>query len=140
MKKSILLWSIAFVLTVFTAIYQRMTGPTYPISGEAVIGSEVIKYKLDRTHGGEGDHLIKTNDAWTSIDMKRQNGKLFASLPYQPPAGKLLYHIVLQNGENAVKLPANGEVVIRFKGDVPVLFLIPHIIFIFGAMLLSTRT
>jgi hypothetical protein len=158
MKKSILLWSIALVLTVFTAIYQRMTGPTYPISGEAVIGSEVIKYKLDRTHGGEGDHLIeinadnenicaellwkryKTNDAWTSIDMKRQNGKLFASLPYQPPAGKLLYHIVLQNGENAVKLPANGEVVIRFKGDVPVLFLIPHIIFIFGAMLLSTRT
>jgi hypothetical protein len=158
MKKSILLWLIAFVLTAFTAGYQRMTGPTYPISGEAVIGREVIKYKLDRTHGGVGDHLIeinadnenicaellwkryKTNDAWTSIEMKRQNGKLIASLPYQPPAGKLVYHIILQKGENAVTLPANGEVVIRFKGDVPIYFLVPHIIFIFGAMMLSTRT
>ena len=158
MKKSVLLWLLAFVLNVLTAVYQRMTGPTYPISGETIINGDLVEYKLDRTHGGEGDHLIeinadnenicaellwkryKTNDAWTSIEMKRQNGKLIASLPYQPPAGKLVYHIILQKGENVVTLPANGEVVIRFKGDVPVLFLIPHIIFIFGAMLLSTRT
>jgi len=158
MKKAILLWVIAFVLTVFTAIYQRMTGPTYPISGEAVIGSEVIKYKLDRTHGGEGDHPIeinindetifgklfwkryKTNDEWTSVEMKRKGEKLIASLPPQPPAGKLVYHIVLQKENQVVTLPEDGEVIIRFKGDVPIYFLIPHIIFIFGAMLLSTRT
>jgi hypothetical protein len=158
MKKSILLWLIAFILTVFTAIYQRMTGPTYPISGETVLSSEVIKYKLDRTHGGEGDHPIevkvddkkvcgelvwkryKTNDEWTSVEMKRKDSKLIASLPHQPPAGKLIYDIVLQNENNVVTLPENGEVIIRFKGDVPIYFLIPHIIFIFGAMLLSTRT
>jgi hypothetical protein len=158
MKKSILLWVIAFVLTVFTAIYQRMTGPTYPISGEAVIGSEMIKYKLDRTHGGEGDHPIeinindetifgklfwkryKTNDEWTSVEMKRKGEKLIASLPHQPPAGKLVYHIVLQKEYEVVTLPEDREVTIRFKGDVPIYFLIPHIIFIFGAMLLSTRT
>lgn len=158
MKKSILLWLIAFVLTIFTAVYQRLTGPTYPIYGEAIVGNEVVQYHLDRTHGGEGNHPVeikvddeaicgellwkryKTTDEWTSVEMKRQNGKLIASLPYQPPAGKLVYHIILQKGENAITLPANGEVVIRFKGDVPVLFLIPHIIFIFGAMLLSTRT
>jgi len=158
MKKSILLWFIAFVLTVFTAIYQRMTGPTYPISGETNINGELVEYKLDRTHGGEGDHQIeisaddeticgellwkryKTNDEWTSIEMIRQDKKLVASLPHQPPAGKLLYHVVLQQEEKVVVLPEKGEVIIRFKGDVPVAFLIPHIIFIFGAMLLSTRT
>jgi len=158
MKKSILLWLIAFILTVLTAVYQRMTGPTYPISGEAVIGSEVIKYKLDRTHGGEGDHPIeviikdedisgqlvwkryKTNDEWTSNAMVRIDEKLIAYLPPQPPAGKLIYHIILQKNENAVTLPASGEVIIRFKADVPIYFLIPHIIFIFGAMLLSART
>jgi hypothetical protein len=158
MKKSILLWLIAFILTVFTAIYQRMTGPTYPISGEAKIGREVISFKLDRTHGGEGDHPIefsiedeticgeliwkrfKTNDEWTSVEMKRKGKKLIASLPHQPPAGKLVYHIVLQKENKVVTLPENGEVIIRFKGDVPIYFLIPHIIFIFGAMLLSTRT
>ena len=158
MKKSVLLWLLAFVLTVLTAVYQRMTGPTYPISGETNINGDLVEYKLDRTHGGEGDHLIeinadnenicaellwkryKTNDAWTSIEMKRQNGKLIASLPYQPPAGKLVYHIILQKNEEVVTLPADGEVIIRFKGDVPIYFLIPHIIFIFGAMLLATRT
>jgi len=158
MKKSILLWLIAFILTVFTGVYQRMTGPTYPVTGEVIINSEVVKYKLDRTHGGEGDHQIdiivvdetifgelfwkryKTNDEWTSNAMVRIDEKLIAYIPHQPPAGKLIYHINLQKNEDAVTLPASGEVIIRFKGDVPIYFLIPHIIFIFGAMLLSART
>jgi hypothetical protein len=158
MKISILLWVIAFVLTVFTAVYQRMTGPTYPNSGEAVIGSEVIKYKLDRTHSGESDHLIeievknksvcseltwkryKTNDEWTSLEMIRKGNELIASLPHQPPAGKLVYYVIIQKNNEVFTLPEEGGVIIRFKGDVPVSFLIPHIIFIFGAMLLSART
>jgi len=158
MKKSILLWLIAFVLTVTTAVYQRLTGPTYPVTGEVIINSEVVKYKLDRTHGGEGDHPIeinvddeticgellwkryKTDDEFTSVELVRGDGKLTASLPHQPPAGKLVYHIILQQEEKVVVLPEKGEVTIRFKGDVPIYFLIPHIIFIFGAMLLSTRT
>jgi hypothetical protein len=158
MKKSILLWLIAFVLTIATAIYQRITGPTYPVSGEVKIGGSQIEYKLDRSHGGGGDHPLeiitndkticgeliwkryKANDTWTSVEMTRQGNKLVAALPYQPPAGKLIYHIVLQKDKEAVTLPASGEVIIRFKGDVPIYFLIPHIIFIFGAMLLSTRT
>jgi cytochrome bd-type quinol oxidase subunit 2 len=39
-----------------------------------------------------------------------------------------------------MKLPPDQNVVIRFKGDVPIFILIPHIIAMFGAMLLSTRT
>lgn len=158
MKKSILLWLIAFVLTVLTAIYQRMTGPTYPISGEVEIGNEIINYKLDRSHGGEGDYQIdidikeeningflvwkryKTKDEWTKVEMVRQNGKLVGYLPHQPPAGKLIYHVILQKNGESIVIPEKGEVIIRFKGDVPTGFLIPHIIFIFGAMLLSTRT
>ena len=40
MKKSIWLWLIAFLLTIITAVYQRVTGPTYPVSGEATIDGE----------------------------------------------------------------------------------------------------
>ena len=158
MKKSLWLWVIAFVLTIVTAIYQRVTGPTYPISGEVILDDQTINYKLDRSHGGEGDHYVeivsedqsvcgeliwkryKTDDDWTPIEMKRQDEKLVAALPHQPPAGKLVYYVLLQKNDSVIKLPEEGEVIIRFKGDVPIYFLIPHIIFIFGAMLLSTRT
>ena len=158
MKKSILLWIAAFVLTIFTAVYQRITGPTYPISGEIKVDKELIEYKLDRSHGGEGDHPVeikvsdtaiigkllwkryKTEDEWTPVEMVRKDYRLIASLTHQPPAGKLIYKIILQKDNAVISLPEEGGVVIRFKGDVPVYFLIPHIIFIFGAMLLSTRT
>ena len=158
MKKSILLWIAAIVLTIFTAVYQRITGPTYPISGEVKINNEIISYKLDRSHGGEGDHQVelkiddesisgvllwkryKTNDDWIIVKMNRKDSRLIASLPHQPPAGKLIYKLELKKDEKIITVPDNGGVVIRFKGDVPVYFLIPHIIFIFGAMLLSTRT
>lgn len=158
MKKFFWLWLLAFVLTVITAAYQRITGPTYPLSGEVNINGELIQYKLDRTHGGEGDHPItinfndqkicgelywkryKTDDEWTSVDMLNKDGKLTALLPHQPPAGKLLYKIILQKDNTVVSLPEEGGIVFRFKGDVPIFFLIPHIIFIFGAMLFSTRT
>jgi hypothetical protein len=158
MKKSFWLWVIAFVLTVFIAIYQRVTGPTYPITGEFILDDQTINYKLDRSHGGEGDHLImihnndinikgllywkryNTDDQWDVDTMSFQSDYLTALLPHQPPAGKLVYHILLQKNDSVIKLPEEGEVIIRFKGDVPIYFLIPHIIFIFGAMLLSTRT
>lgn len=158
MKKSFWLWLIAFILTLLTAVYQRMTGPTYPVSGNVFVEGERIEYKLERSHGGEGDHPVeiniddekirgelfwkryKTNDDWSSSEMIRQNNKLVASLPHQPPAGKLVYHIVVHKDNEIVTIPESGEVVIRFKGDVPIAFLIPHILFIFGAMLLSTRT
>jgi hypothetical protein len=72
--------------------------------------------------------------------MIRQDQKLVGYLPHQPPAGKLIYHVILHMNEETIVIPEKGEVIIRFKGDVPAGFLIPHIIFIFGAMLLSTRT
>ena len=158
MKRSILLWIIAVILTVLTAAYQRMTGPTYPLSGETTLNGKTIKYALDRSHGGEDDHQIKiktddenisgvlewkrykTNDEWHSVEMQYENGILAGYLPHQPPAGKLMYRITLSKDSEKVFLNNNHPVVIRFKGDVPIFIIIPHVILIFMAMLFSTRT
>jgi hypothetical protein len=158
MKKSVLLWMLAFVLTVLTAVYQRMTGPTYPITGKVKIENKIIKYFLDRSHGGEDDHLIKintdnenvsgilewkrfkTSDFWTIDTMVYQKGYLTGLLPHQPPAGKLIYRISLSKNGESFNLNDGHPVVIRFKGDVPVFIIIPHVILIFMAMLFSTRT
>jgi hypothetical protein len=72
--------------------------------------------------------------------MRYSDGVLSAELPHQPPPGKLLYRIVLHHDDRAVFVPQDAPVVIRFKGDVPLSILIPHIIAMSGAMLLSART
>lgn len=151
------LWIFSFIFTIAIAYYQRKTGPTYPIGGKAEIAGQTVKYKLIRTHGGEDDAeiLIKnvnpglqgllkykrlgTDDEWVALEMKRDGQNLKAFLPNQPPAGKLMYHVALTDGTESVLL--NDEpTVIRFKGDVPAWVLIPHIIIMFTAMMMSART
>jgi len=83
---------------------------------------------------------FKTNDEWTKVEMKYFNGVHIAVLPNQPPAGKLVYQILLEKGNTKLTVPEDEPVVIRFRGSVPATLLIPHIIAMFLAMLLSTRT
>ncbi len=158
MKKNQLLWLLAFLITIFSAYFQRITGPTYPISGEVSLAKKIIEYKLDRSHSSNRNLKIqikvddenilgnvywkryKTDDEWTVVNMIRENDKLIAEIPPQPPAGKIEYRVELfQNGSSAL-IPEDEAVVLRFKDDVPALFLIPHIIFIFLAMLFSARS
>jgi hypothetical protein len=158
MKKSLLLWIFALLITVSTAVYQRLTGPTYPISGNIKINDVSIEYKLSRSHGGRSDHEVsisaensnlngtlyykryKTDDAWTKVEMENHDGKLRAFLPHQPPAGKLEYFLSVNYDKQDTKIPKDRSVIIRFKGDVPLIILIPHIIAMFLSMLLSNRT
>ncbi|MDP3148837.1 MAG: hypothetical protein Q8N83_06870 [Ignavibacteria bacterium] len=157
MKKNTLFWILAFVITAASAYYQRVTGPTYPLTGNTKLVNKEIKYKLDRTHSGFSNHPVqikmedknvsgnlfwkrfKTNDEWTKVEMIRRNDSLVAEMPAQPSAGKLMYKVSLNTGGKEIGL-TEQPVVIRFKGDVPLWILIPHVIFIFTAMLLSTRT
>jgi hypothetical protein len=158
MKQSVILWIIAFFLTVASAVYQRVTGPTYPVSGTARIGSNEIAFRLERSHGGETDAPVllfvddpavtgiirwkrfRTDDPWSEVPMERRDHSLAGALPYQPPGGKLEYTVTLLSaGQTAVVLPGS-PVVIRFRGDVPLFVLLPHILAMFLAMLLSTRT
>jgi hypothetical protein len=83
---------------------------------------------------------FKTNDEFTEVTMNYNDGKLQAHLPKQPSAGKLEYFIQLSEGENQIQIPDNEHIIIRFKDDVPMFILIPHIIAMFGTMLMSTRT
>jgi uncharacterized membrane protein len=159
MTRSTIFWVLALVITLASAYYQRTTGPTYPLAGKTVIAGKTIKYALDRSHGGESNAVIglktddasiggviewkryKTDDAWTPVQMKYDAGTgiLSAELPHQPPAGKLEYKGVLHVGNESIKLPAEGTVVIRYKGDVPAPVLIPHIIAMFVGMLFAAR-
>lgn len=158
MRKSILLWFIAVLLTIGSSVFQRLTGPTYPISGSAEFNKSKIDYTFLRSHSTSSNCEVKIklessnfkaylfwkrykmNEQWTVEEMKYDNGYFIAYLPAQPSAGKLEYQVKVSNGSDEIILPQNKNVVIRFKDDVPPYALIPHIIFIFLGMLFSTRT
>lgn len=154
---SVLLWIFAFIFMATIAIYQRMTGPTYPVRAKVSIDNQLIKGKLLTSSDSEGDASIsiaavdtaikgtykyrrfKSNDEWTIAPLKREGGNLIASLPHQPPAGKIMYSITLEKSGKTYEL-GKEPVVIRYKGKVPYYILIPHILFMFLAMVFSTRT
>ena len=154
MKKQTIFWILAAIITIGTAYYQRKTGPTHPIKHSVDIDGTEITTSLPRSHGGSTDREIdiavpaadiegqiiykrfKTDDLLDTIPMKRQGQVLIGYLPNQPPAGKLEYTVVLS--KDGRSYPVNNvPVIIRFKGSVPAFVLIPHILFIFTAQLLS---
>lgn len=155
MRRPAVLWLLALLITLASAVYQRMTGPSHPRRGKATLAGREFRYRLPRSMAG-GDAEIrvpavsaqtqgtlawkrnKTRDPWTYVPMTREGGELTAKLPQQPPAGKLAYRVILQDGNERVTL--GGEpVVIRFRGDVPLPVLVLHVTAMFAAMLAGTR-
>lgn len=157
MLHKLLLWLLAIIITLGSAVYQRKTGPTYPVDGSAQISGATVIYSLTRSHGGDSDQPVtvtaadttisgllvyrryKTNDSWTELEMSRQGENIQAFLPHQPPAGKLEYHLVLQKSGITLMIPSDKNAVTRFKGAVPKAVLFLHILLILLAMLVSTR-
>lgn len=154
-KKTLIFWAIAIVITLTAAWYQRVTGPTYPLDAAVTIGGIEYRFELIRSHGGDKDAEIRlpipgddvgaelkwrrypTQDPWTVTPFVRDGETLVAFLPVQPAAAKLEYFVSVHNGSGAVDVGGGRPVTIRFKGDVPAFVLIPHIILMFVAMLIS---
>ncbi len=155
-KKSFWLWLLALLLTMLLAVYQRLSGPTYPLKGKDTRPGLEIKYKFYRswtsykpmpvrvTVSGTVEYLDVIYSRFPVFDAKEQyvemkkKGSVYeAELPGQPAAGKLLYSIHgTTPTSGTIFLPS---VIVRFKGEVPAWLLILHIIAMFSGMLLAFR-
>jgi hypothetical protein len=156
--RSISLWVLAFLVTAASAVYQKITGPTYPVKGVVAVGNQEVRFRLPRSHGGAGDADIRlsvptqviggrlefrrfrSHDSWTRQALQREGDALVARIPHQPPAGKVMYCVLLWGDQEAPVALTPTPVIIRFRGGVPAWVLISHILVIFVGMLLSTRT
>jgi hypothetical protein len=150
-----LFWLLAVAITLASAVYQRMTGPTHSLRARAVVSGTEVKARLPRSAETLADAELsvtapapvagrlewkrfKTDDDWTSADLAREGDRLVGRLPRQPAAGKLMYKVVLtENGESKT-LTGDVPAVLRFKDPVPAWVIIPHILVMFTGMLLST--
>lgn len=158
-KTSIGLWIAAFVVTVLLAVFQRMTGPSYPIRGTAALPTgESLSYSLPRSDEGRGALKITvrapagatraflewrrfpTDEPYQTLVMAANaDGQFETRIPPQPAAGKVEYGILLEFQEGEISVPASETVVARYRGSVPAHVLIPHILAMFLSMLVSSR-
>lgn len=154
----ITLWILAFVITISSAVYQRMTGPTHPKRGHVNFQEQKISFRFLRSETVNKDALItlivpdtaiggfvkfvryKSNDEWTSMPFQREGDKLVAQLPHQPPAGKLMYFVFLTKNDQKLSLTGSDPVIIRYTGEVPAIILASHVLLMFLAMFFSNRT
>lgn len=146
------------VMTLTSVVYQRLTGPTQPVSGSLEINSQNIKFKLLRSHESTSDaemeiHVpdplisgvaqlrrFKSHDTLGTYNLRREGDNLIVVIPKQPAAGKVVYSISLIDSEGAKHDLTKNPVIIRFTDPVPIFVIIPHVVLIFAAMMLSTRT
>lgn len=155
MKKKAWFWILAVVITVSTALYQRMTGPTYEKEVRFQIENEEYITQLPRSHKGTDSCGIElpipasvkgilfykrypTDEDWSSTPFRESKNGQIAYLPGQPPAGKLQYFIGLRTNKRIIYIARHDPLIIRFKGEVPTGVLIPHVAVMFLAMLFST--
>lgn len=153
-----LLWIAAAIITLASVMYQRKTGPTYPVEGIYEFADQSIHYFFPRSQNtGENAEIViepseynfnamlmwkryKSHDDWMITPFTHTGDRLIAYLPSQPPAGKIIYRVKLRDDQGRSFSLTADPVTIRFKGEVPPFILIPHILAMFTAMLLATRT
>jgi hypothetical protein len=156
---TVALWVAAFVVTVLLAVFQRMTGPSYPIRGtEALPNGESVSYSLPRSNEGRDELRIAipapptasgailewrrypTDEPFRSQVMTANaDGQFETRIPPQPAAGKVEYQILLETANGLKSIPTLETVVARYRADVPAYVLIPHILAMFFSMLVSSR-
>jgi hypothetical protein len=158
--KKFVLWSVAFLITIGAAYYQRKTGPTYPKQIYVTLNDSVYKLKLVRSLALDERPEVKLKVYDTTVkailffkrfktdeeyqvtefsyraDPKEKG--LFAEVRQQPAAGKLQYYFEITDSKGTQSYFKNSPIVIRFKGGVPGFILLPHILMMFLAMLFST--
>jgi hypothetical protein len=157
MKRTALFWIVAVVITLFSLVYQRVTGPTYAVSGSVLINGKSIAYRLIRSYDGPDNAPVQmktddqsitgmlfwkrynTDDQWTLVPLTASEGTLKGELPHQPVAGKLMYKVELMHGDEGASLPGNGPIIIRFRNPVPIWVIVPHVFAMFCAFLFSAR-
>ncbi len=158
MKQSTLFWILAIIITIASAIYQRLTGPTYPLAGTVKLPTgQEVSYRLDRSHAGLDDAAVTilthdssitgqlmwrpygSSDQWQASPMQYDDGMLEGEIPHQAPMEKVEYQVTVAAQGQQMIIPLGGPLVMRFKDEVPLWVIIPHVIVMFAAMLLSTR-
>lgn len=108
--RNIIFWILAVIITLASAYYQRITGPTYPLSGSESFQGKDIFYRFERSHSVSSDCPVivpvtdesykgtilwkrhKTKDELTRVEMTlRKDTIVSEDIPEKYQKGYFLY-------------------------------------------------
>jgi hypothetical protein len=152
----LILWGLAFLITILAAYYQRITGPTYPRKINLNLQGKEHTFRFIRSAENHANAVINLGVVDTAVsaelyyrrypvqeEYKKQifsrdaEGSLKAEMPAQAKAGKLEYFVLIHAGQQTYQLFKNENLILRYKGRVPSFYLNTHIFLIFFAMFFS---
>lgn len=69
MNRNIIFWILAFLITLAVAYFQRVSGPTYPLSGSVIFQEKPFNYEFLRTHSVKSNCpvLLPTYDTTINV-------------------------------------------------------------------------
>jgi len=156
--KNTVLWLATIVITLSSVFYQRITNPNLPLASTITVNGQSLEVLFPQSQDTGRDALVsipvgntpvrgellyrrfRSDDEWTNLTMKYDQGRLVGYIPEQPAAGKVIYLVSLIREDGSRQPLTPDPVIIRFKGFIPLFLLLPHILLMFTSMLLSTRT
>ena len=146
---------LAILITLAAAVFQRMTGPTNPKQVRFTLNNKEYRSKMPRSITNNSDfcnfkftikdlpdevvaHFFmrkyRSDEEWTQLPVARKGDRFSVQLSAAPAAAKIEYYVSLETNAGIIK---SEKIVMRYKDNVPAYLLIPHILLMFTAMLLS---
>lgn len=145
----------SFLISFFILLFQRTTGPTYPVEKNLKIDNKTYTFILPRSANNDKElqitiPKIKNFSAYIKYRKYRYDTEfenrsftenqdnLIVNISPLPAAGKYEYFIFYYDKDNQRVINVNDEpVIIRFKNKVPKFLVIIHILFVFAGFFTS---
>ncbi len=156
MKRPLILWSSALLLTFLTGYIQSGTSEFYPVTGTIGIDEKKVSYRFEKIYNGNDNYkfIIRTDNPdikciakwkneiandWNSIEMKKNNEAFIAEIPRHEAGEKILYFAEISKDEKKFVVP-DKPVLLLFQGYVPSMIGSLSFFTLFTGLLLSFRT
>lgn len=155
MKRLLILWGGALLLTFLAGYIQSGTSEYYPVTGTIGIDTKKVTYKFDKIYNSKGDYkfIIRTDaptvegivkwkkqnsNKWDTINLNKNENVLYAEIPRQNAGDIIIYYAKLFKDDRTFNLPGQPASLL-FLGFVPATISFLSFFTLFGGLLLSFR-
>jgi hypothetical protein len=156
MKKTLILWLGALLITFLAGYIESGTSEYYPVTGTIGINGKKVSYKFDKIFSGKDNYrlIIRTDNPdvtgivkwkkeneseWNKAELIKEEKALLAEIPKQESGEKIIYFAELFSNDKTYIIP-NNPVKLLFLGYVPFAINFLSFFTLFGGLLLCFRT